>query len=124
MDPIADLLTTIKNSVAARKKRAVISYSKIKEQILKIFVQRKVIFSYEIKKEEKSPIIVIHFDDSRKIYHLERVSKPGRRVYLKCREIRMPAGLGFVVVSTPKGVVDGCEAKKVGLGGEVICNVW
>ena len=124
MDPIADLLTTIKKSIAVRKDRTVVPYSRLKVQILKILTARAVIDHFEVKKENNNQVIIVHLKNERKIYHLQRISKPGRRVYAKRHEIKMPPELGFVIISTTKGIIDGREAKKLGLGGEVICQVW
>jgi len=123
MDPIADLLSTIKNCQMARKNQATFFYSKLKEEVLKILAKRSVIDRFEVKKDGTKANIIVYFKPGRKIYHLQRISKPGRRVYQRCRDLRMPPGLGFQIISTPRGVVDGREAKKLGLGGEVICEI-
>ena len=125
MDPIADLLSTIKNSMAAQKDRAQVGYSKIKEEICKILSQKAIINHFEIKKDNSRQVIVVYLKNDRKIYHLRRISKPGRRGYVKSHDIKAPlSGLGFLIISTPKGVVESREAKKLGLGGEIICEVW
>ena len=125
MDPIADLLTTIRNSSAAGKSQAEISYSKLKEEICKILAERSIITRYSIDDSDPFKKIIIQFKNNSNIRHLNRISKPGRRVYIKAKNIRVPlSGLGYMIISTPKGVVESREAKKLGLGGEVICEIW
>ena len=125
MDPIADLVSTIKNCQAVRKNRAEVGYSKIKEGICRILSRNAIIDHFEIKKDNGRQVIVVYLKDDQRIYHLRRISKPGRRVYVKSRDIKTPlSGLGFLIISTPRGIVESREAKKLGLGGEIICEVW
>jgi small subunit ribosomal protein S8 len=125
MDPIADLLSTIKNAMAARKEHVSVRYSKIKAEICGILKLKSIISDFEIREEGTHKYIDITVDITGTNLHLKRISKPGRRVYLKAKEIKAPlSGLGFLIVSTPKGIVTGAQAKKFGFGGEVICEVW
>jgi len=125
MDPIADLLSTIKNAMAARKEHIRVSYSKIKSEICGILKIKSVIGDFEVIEEEGRKYIDITVIVGGSDLHLKRISKPGRRVYVKSKDIKAPlSGLGFVIVSTPKGIVTGAQARKSGLGGELICEVW
>lgn len=125
MDPIADMLTTIRNNMAAGKTEARFAYSKIKTAILDIFVRKNIVKGYKVEANENIKTITVELQSSLKPYHLRKVSKPGRKVYVKSKDIKSPlSGLGFLVISTPKGVITGSEAKKTGTGGEVICEVW
>lgn len=125
MDPIADLLTTIRNNMAIGKSEARFSYSKLKTSLLEILAKRSIVKSFKVETENSRKFIVCQLETGRKPYHLRRISKPGQRIYLKSKDIRSPlSGLGFLVVSTPKGLLTGSEARKIGVGGEVICEVW
>ena len=124
MDPIAEMLTTIRNCQAARKEKAEVSYSKVKEAICKILRDIQIISEFDVKEQENRKVLCISVAKSG-IRHLKRISKPGRRVYIKSKDIRSPlSGSGYLIISTPRGMVEGREAKKLGLGGEVICEVW
>ena len=124
MDPIAEMLTTIRNCQATRKEKAEVSYSKVKEAICKILFEKQIINGYKVNEPENQKVINISLSKS-SICHLRRISKPGRRVYIKAKDIRFPlSGLGYLIISTPRGMVESREARKLGLGGEVICEVW
>lgn len=124
MDPIAEMLVTIKNCQAARKETAIVCYSKIKEAICKILVSKQIISGFQVSEKENRKVINILLTGAN-IRHLKRISKPGRRVYIKAKKIRIPlSGLGYMLISTPSGVIESREARKLGLGGEVICEVW
>ena len=124
MDPISEMLTTIRNCQAAHRSVADVPYSKVKESICKILSEKRIIESYQIDdKNDRKIIQVLLFPKT--INHLRRISKPGRRVYVKAKNIKIPlSGLGYMIISTPKGLVESREAKKLGLGGEAICEVW
>lgn len=125
MDPISDLLTTIQNTSRVGRQRTKISHSKVKEAICKILADNSIIAKFEIKEENKVKRIEITLNPGKKIQHLRRVSKPGRRVYIQAKNIRVPlSGFGYLIISTPKGMVESRMAKKLGVGGEVICEVW
>lgn len=124
MDPIAEMLTTIRNCQAARKESAEVCYSKVKEAICKIFLEKQIISGYKVEDPVSGKIINISLAGAN-IRHLKRISKPGRRVYTKAKDIRIPlSGLGYLIISTPRGVVESREARKLGLGGEIICEIW
>jgi len=125
MDPISDLLTTIRNSSKVGNQRTGIAYSKVLEAICKILAANSIINNYEIKEENSQKKIEIILNQNRKIQHLRRISKPGRRIYVQAKNIHAPlSGLGFMIISTPRGMLESRMAKKLGIGGEVICEMW
>lgn len=124
-DPIADLLTRIKNATHARRKIVFAPYSKIKEDIANIMVKRGFIESVEVVKDEKFPELKIILKDAVKEISVKKISKPGQRIYIKTDEIKpVRRGLGITIISTSKGVMAGDEAKKLKLGGELLCEVF
>jgi len=133
-DPIADMLTRIRNSVMSGHAMTAMPSSKMKVAIAKILKEEGFISDYDVVDGEKPghKILRIRFKyvgerRQRKpvLTGLERVSRPGRRVYTGKRNIPwVLSGLGIAIVSTPKGVMTGQRAKKLGLGGEIICKVW
>ena len=125
MDQIADLLTRIRNAAAVSKSEVTVSYSKMIEAILDIFKREGFLNSFEVISDENKKTIKVTFSDKKLPAHLKQISKPGRRVYVKSKEVPKPLrGLGTVVISTSTGVVTGREAAKKGLGGEIICEIW
>ena len=128
-DPIADMLTRIRNAVMARHDAVPIPASKMKLSISRILKEEGFISDYEVLKGKLHRVIKIHLKYSDKnqpvISGLERVSKPGLRVYVQQKEIpRVYGGLGITIVSTPKGVMTGQQAWRQGIGGELLCYVW
>lgn len=124
-DPIADLLTRIRNAVNARQQKTVAPYSKIKVAVLDVMKKRHFIDDYKVVKENQFDEIEIVFNSSLNQLNLKRISKPGQRIYLKKSDIRpVLNGYGIAVISTPQGVMTGDEAAKVGLGGEYLCQIW
>ncbi len=127
MDPIADMLTAIRNGQAAQLKTATVPASKVKLAILAILKTEGYIEDFKLDEEAK-PVITINLRYNNRqpaISHLRRVSKPGLRVYRKRSDVPRPLrGMGIAVISTPKGVITDKEARKQGVGGEVICEVW
>ena len=129
-DPIADLLTRIRNGHMARHDKVDIPASKIKQSIVRIFKEEGYIKNYKVVDARgKFPIIRVYLKYDNKgaplINGLNRVSKPGRRVY--CGKDRMPRvlnGLGISVVTTSRGIMTSRKAHELGVGGEVLCNVW
>jgi small subunit ribosomal protein S8 len=128
IDPIADMLTRIRNAIMASHASVLVPSSKIKLAIIKILKEEGLIDRYELLKGKPQPMIKIHLkytDERPAILGLERVSKPGLRVYVEKQEIpRVYGGLGIAILSTSKGVMTGQEAWKRRLGGEVVCYVW
>lgn len=128
IDPIADMLTRIRNAIMASHASVLVPSSKMKLAIAKILKEEDLIDRYEVLKGKPQPMIKIHLkyaDEQPAILGLERVSRPGLRVYVEKREIpRVYGGLGIAILSTSKGVMTGQEAWKRRLGGEVLCYVW
>lgn len=126
-DPIADMLTRIRNAAMAKKPAALVPYSKVKFKIAQVLKDEGFLTSVE-KIEDRFGSIKIELAYSGRrptLQHLQRVSKPGRRVYAK--KDTLPFVLndyGIAVVSTPKGIMTNKQARKAGLGGEVICEAY
>ena len=122
-DTIADLLVRLNNGTLAGKESVHVPYSRTKGAILAVLKEEGYIGEY--KEEKDSGDFVVGLEGVKKSFiKMSRVSTPGRRVYIKSREIRRPKGYGTVVISTPKGILSGFKARKVGVGGEVICEVY
>lgn len=127
-DPIADMLTRIRNAASASTGVANIPYSKIKEGIAKILQANGFVADVKVEANGAFKQIVVTLND-KKLQEapttLVRISKPGRRVYTGASEIPVVlGGRGIVIVSTPKGLMTGRDARKQGLGGELICKVY
>jgi len=128
-DPIADMLTRIRNAVMVRHDLVLMPASKMKLAIARILKEEGFIGSYEVLRGKPHRVIKIHlkYDDKNQpiLSELERVSKPGLRVYVGWNEIpRVYGGLGIAVVSTSKGVMTGKKAWRQGIGGELLCYVF
>jgi len=128
-DPIADMIVRIKNAGMASYDKVEVPSSKIKINIVKILKFEGYIRNYKIIKDSKQGIIVIYLkyseDKSSVIKGLKKISKPSCRIYSRCKKIpRVLNGLGINIVSTSKGIVTDREARKMGVGGEIICSVW
>jgi small subunit ribosomal protein S8 len=128
-DPIADMLTRIRNANMVRQESVLVPWSRTKVSIAKILKDEGFIIDYEILKGKPARTIKIRLRYNEKsqpaIQGLKRVSKPGLRVYVGSSEIpRVYGGLGVSVVSTPKGVMTGYQAWKQHVGGELLCYVW
>lgn len=124
MDPVADMLAAIKNGYMAKKPKIVVPSSKFKVEIAKVLASEKFIEKVE-KKSNNLEIVLFYENKKPKLSQIKKVSKLGLRVYKKSREIpQIRGGRGIVVISTPKGVMTGKEAKSKNLGGEIICQLW
>ena len=124
-DPIADLLTRIRNSLSARQLKTVAPYSKIKVTILEVMKKNKFVNDYKVVKNNSFDEIEINFNPELTSFDLKRISKPGRRVYVKKNNIKpVINGYGISIFSTPNGVMTGSEAIKKGVGGEYLCEIW
>jgi len=127
-DPIADMLTRIRNAIMAGHDSVLVPASKIKLSIARILKDEGFITDYGVLKGKPQKVIKIQLkysDGQPAVLGLERVSKPGLRVYVKRHEIpRVYGGLGVSILSTPKGVLTGKEAWQQGLGGELLFYVW
>ena len=128
-DPIADMLTRIRNANQMRYKEVEVPASKIKLEIAKILKETGFIVDYKIKKNDTQDTIVLFLkygqNKERVITGLKRISKPGLRVYANAKEMpRVLNGLGIAIVSTSKGVMTDKEAREANLGGEVLAYIW
>ncbi|MEM6997450.1 MAG: 30S ribosomal protein S8 [Patescibacteria group bacterium] len=127
-DPIADMLSRIRNAIMIGKSSVDVPHSKIKEQIAKILESNNYLETVTIDGEGKSKLIHITINKElspASITEITRVSKPGRRVYTNSSEIpKVKSGRGMVVMSTSKGLMTGTEAETANIGGEVICSVY
>lgn len=127
-DPIADMLTRIRNAIMVRHDSVLMPASRIKLSVAKILKDEGFITDYTVLKGKPQRVIKIllkYIDGQPALVGLERTSKPGLRVYVGRREIpRVYAGLGVAILSTSKGVMTGQEAWRRNLGGELLCYVW
>ncbi len=124
MDPIADMLVTIKNGYMAKKPNVVVSYSKFKLEIARVLEKENFIGKVE-NKDRKVAIELLYENQKPKISQVKKVSKLGLRVYTKSKKIPLVlGGKGLIIITTPEGVMTGKEAKAKKLGGEIICKVW
>ena len=127
-DPIADMLTRIRNANQMRYKEVEVPASKMKNEIARILKSEGFIVDYKVKKNNIQDNIVLYLKYSGKervITGLKRISKPGLRVYAKAEELpSVLNGLGIAIISTSKGLMTDRKARKENLGGEVICYVW
>jgi len=130
-DPIADMITRIRNAVSARHRRVDVPASRFKAEIARILEQEGYIQGFKTVDETGGPQPVIRIflkygpRGENVITGLERVSRPGRRVYLGRNSVPVVlGGLGTSILTTSRGVMTGREAVKAGVGGEVLCNVW
>lgn len=128
-DPIADMLTRIRNGLMARQKQVVMPGSKMKVAIARILKDEGYIRDFEVTKDvpQAQLRVVLKYDRDRKpiVTGLKRISKPGRRVYASRAEIPwVLSGLGVAIMSTPQGVMTGHRARRQGVGGEVLCYIW
>src|SRR3990172_10079220 len=133
-DPIADMLTRLRNGLLAGHSVVALPSSKMKVAIAEILQEEGFIVSFEVVPQEGKPQPVLRIDlkyigERRErqpvISGLKRISRPGRRVYAGKREIpRVRSGIGVAILSTPKGVMSGSRARQLGVGGEVLCQIW
>jgi len=128
-DPVADMLARIRNAASARHQKVDIPASKLKVEIARILKEEGYIANYKPTEEEGHKVIRVYLkygsNNEAAISNLARVSRPGCRVYVRRTEIpRVLGGLGINILTTPKGVMTGRQARKAGLGGEVLCEVW
>jgi small subunit ribosomal protein S8 len=125
-DPIADLLTRIRNGYLARLHEITVPYSKIKGELLRILKKNGYIVEFALADDKRS--FVVSLQDVRKTKYIpsfRRISRPGQRIYIKSSDIRKSRnGIGIFVLSTPKGVVTGYEAHTLGVGGELLCEIY
>ena len=128
-DPVADFLTRIRNSIRARHQKLDVPASRLKSEIARILKEEGYIANYKAAEENGRKVIRVYLkygpNDEMVIRDLQRVSRPGCRVYLGKSEIRrVQGGLGISIMTTPKGVMTGRQARREGVGGEILCEVW
>jgi small subunit ribosomal protein S8 len=127
-DPIADMLTRIKNAYLARKDEVAVPHSKLKQSLADVLVEGKFVESYstdEVKPQAMMHLKLRYADKLPAMTDVRRVSKPGRRLYAQAGKIsKTLGGYGVTIVSTSRGVMSDTQARKQHLGGEVLCQVW
>jgi small subunit ribosomal protein S8 len=128
-DPIADMLTRVRNAIRARHPKADVPASRLKIEIARILKEEGYIATYKVVEEGAKKTIRIYLkyatDNSPVISAIERVSRPGCRVYVGQTEIpRVLGGMGINILTTPRGVMTGRDAHKEHVGGEILCRVW
>src|ERR1700730_8126826 len=128
-DPVADMLTRIRNAINARHQKVDIPASKLKLEIARILKEEGYVSNFKATEEEGHQILRIYLQYANNheavISQVSRVSRPGCRVYVRRTEIpRVLGGMGINILTTPRGVMTGRQARKQGLGGELLCEVW
>jgi small subunit ribosomal protein S8 len=128
-DPVADMLTRVRNALIARHQKVDVPASKLKTEIARILKEEGYIMNYKLAEEGSLRTIRIYLKYTPAaqpaIAHIERVSRPGCRVYVGSKDIpRVLGGLGINILTTPRGVMTGKTASKEGIGGELLCQVW
>jgi small subunit ribosomal protein S8 len=127
-DPIADMLTRIRNGIRARHPRVDMPSSKLKVEVARILKEEGYVSNFKVGDEGRKKVLKVFLkyaaDGTSAIASLERISRPGRRVYVGAHEVpRVLGGLGVSILTTPRGVLTGKAARKAGVGGEVLCSV-
>jgi small subunit ribosomal protein S8 len=128
-DPVADMLTRTRNALMAKHKQVLIPSSTLKVEIARVLSEEGFIRGYDVAQASPRPLLRLHlrYDEDRKpvITGLRRVSKPGRRMFSGSKEIPwVQGGLGVAILTTPRGIMTGRDARRAGVGGEVLCYVW
>ena len=128
-DPVADFLARIRNAIRARHQKLDVPASKLKTEIARILKEEGYIANYKATEEGGHKVIRVYLkygsNNEAAISNVERVSRPGCRVYVRRTEIpRVLGGLGINILTTPRGVMTGRQARKQGVGGEVLCQIW
>ena len=128
-DPIADLLTCIRNACKAKHKKVDVPASKSKAEVVRVLLREKYINNFKSIDDKKRGLLRIYLKYDQKerpvIQGIERMSKPGRRVYIRRHEVpKIQGGLGTALISTPSGIMTDQEARDEGLGGEYLCRIW
>ncbi len=127
-DPVADMLTRIRNAIAIRKNEISLPHSKAKEAVANVLKSNRYIDSVRAEGEGTTKTLIIVINAARenaRITEIKSLSKPGRRMYVGAQEIpAVKSGRGIVIVSTSKGLMTGQEAKKASIGGELVCEVY
>jgi len=128
-DPVADFLTRVRNAIRAKQQKVDVPASKLKLEIARILKEEGYISNFKATEENGQKLVRVYLKygngNEAAISNLNRISKPGCRVYVGRTEIpRVLGGLGINILTTPKGVMTGRDARKSGVGGEILCEVW
>jgi small subunit ribosomal protein S8 len=128
-DPIADMLTVIRNGCRAKKKKVELPASRVKSEILRVLMEEKFISNYRYIEDGKQGTLRVYLrftdDEESVISGIKRISTPGLRTYANSKKVpRVQGGLGIAIISTSQGLMTDKEARKRGIGGEVICHIW
>lgn len=128
-DPIADMLSRVRNGVMVRHKQVVMPSSSVKVAVARVLKDEGFIKDFEVTNDAPQPQlrVALKYDRDRKsvVTGLKRISRPGRRVYVRHAQVPwVLSGLGIAVLSTPQGIMTDQKARRLGLGGEVLCYVW
>ena len=128
-DPIADMLTRIRNAGKAKFNRVDIPGSKLKTELAKVLMEEGFIRNYKFIKDKKQGVLRVYlkYDDEQTsaIFGLKRISKPSRRIYVKGKEVKpVLNGMGIAILSTSKGIMTDKKARAEKVGGEILCNIW
>ena len=128
MDPIADMLTIIRNAQAVSKETVKFPFSKLKFEVAKVMEKKGFVGIVEKKGRKPKKVMEIKLKYENKnpvISGLKKISKPGQRIYVGFKDIKLVrSGYGIAIISTPKGLMTGQEARKKKMGGEILCQVW
>ena len=128
-DPVADFLTRVRNAIRARHQKVDVPASKLKLELARILKEEGYISNFKATEEDGHKILRIYLkygaNNEAAMSKLERISKPGCRVYVGRNEIpRVLGGMGINILTTPRGVMTGRDARKQGVGGEILCEIW
>lgn len=128
-DPVADFLTCVRNAIRAKQRKVDIPSSRLKAEIARVLLRERFINNYKVIEGTARPTLRIYLryagDEMSVVTGIQRVSRPGRRVYVPKTGIpRVMGGLGTTILSTSRGLMTDREAREAGLGGEIICQVW
>jgi len=128
-DPIADLLTRLRNANSIGARTTVVPYSKLKKEVLRVLKEQGFILDYAPEMRGSRGVLKVDLkygpDGEKVIRHIQRVSKPGRRTYERIKDVPdVLHGMGVFVLSTPRGVLSAPEARRLNVGGEVLCEIW
>jgi small subunit ribosomal protein S8 len=128
-DPVADFLTRVRNAIRSRQQKVDVPASKLKLEIARILKEEGYIANFKATEEEGKRVLRVYLkygnNNDPAISNVQRVSRPGCRVYVGRNEIpRVLGGLGINILTTPRGVMTGRDARKQGVGGEILCEIW
>ena len=127
-DTISDMLTRIRNANVLKKKTVLIPWTRVNEEIIKVFVKEGFFSNAQKQDTDNNILVTLKYNKKNEkpcITNLQRISKPGLRLYSKSKDMpKILGGMGVLVVSTSKGIITGSEAKQNQLGGELLCSIW